>query len=121
MNSQIKEAPVGKIKIYVTAKEKVKAKNLLGKIRGRQTYREILQQAKHEQLMSALLYHTHGGFLQNEKMVISNTETDNAQTVICVELVDTKERLENFCQKNHLLLEGKIIIFKSVVLWTIAK
>lgn len=121
MNSQMKEIPVGKIKIYVSAKEKVKTDSLIGKLRGRQTYREIMQQAKDEKLMSALLYHTHGGFLLNEKMAISNTETNTPHTVICVELMDTKERLEQFCQKNHLLLANKIIIFKAVELWTVAK
>lgn len=115
----ISETALGKIKIYVTAKEKVKADGLLSKLRGRQTYREILQQAKNEDLMSASLYHTHGGFSPNQKISISNSETDHSQSVICVELIDKKEKLEEFCRKNHHLLMDKVIIYKAVEFWSV--
>ncbi|MBD3750095.1 MAG: DUF190 domain-containing protein [Sphingobacteriales bacterium] len=118
-NVEIKETALGKIKIYLTAREKIKTDSILGKIRGRQTYREILQKAKDQNLMSASVYHTHGGFSINQEVSFSNSETDSSKSIICVELIDKKEKLENFCIQNQHLLKDKVIIFKAVEFWSV--
>jgi PII-like signaling protein len=82
-------------------------------------FREIVQYAKDDQLMNAAVYQTHSGYSLHGKINTAHVELDNADLVLCVELIDEKTKLEEFCRKHAEILKGKLIVFKAVEFWEI--
>lgn len=44
--------------------------------------------------------------------------SSNEQLLVCVELIDNKEKIEQFVLYNKKILSGKIVIFREVERWT---
>jgi PII-like signaling protein len=65
-----------------------------------QLYREIVQYAKNDNLMNASVYQTHSGYSLHGKISVAHAELDNADLVLCVELIDEKPKTRRFLQKT---------------------
>ncbi|GAC1313652.1 MAG: hypothetical protein NVSMB24_37190 [Mucilaginibacter sp.] len=116
---KIIEKPFGKIKIYLKPKDKIKSTGFIGRLNSKQLYRELIQYAKDDTIMNAAVYQTHSGFSMHGKISTVHVELGNDDLVICVELIDEKLKLEEFCRKHAELLKGKMIVFKAVEFWEI--
>lgn len=118
-NSNIIEKPLGKIQIYLKPKDKIKSTSIIEMLKPKQLYRELIKYAKNDGLMNASVYHTHCSFSLNDKIRMAHPELDNADVALCLELIDEKSKLEEFCKKHGSLLKGKMIVFKAVEYWEI--
>ena len=122
MNKEvIIEKPFGKLQIYVKPKEKIKPTGLIHSLRSRQLFRELVKYAKEDQLMNASVYQTHHGYSMHGKISQAHVELPNEDLSVCIELIDQKGKLEDFCRKHAALLKGKMIVFKSVEFWEITQ
>jgi len=110
---------MGKIRIYLTPQDRVASTGVLGRLTARPVYRALINAAKHEGLRSAVAYATHYGFSNGGRVKAAAMETANAHLTLCVELIDTKGRLEEFCRQHGDLLQGKTIVYKHVEHWSL--
>ena len=118
MQKKINTHLLGKLRIYLPNGEKVHSKTLLRKLFPKQVYRKIIQEAKKDGIMNASAFITHfgygkGGTIQND----GTAEIGNPFLTMCVELIDTKEKLQEFFIKHQDILAGKVVIYKEVEFW----
>jgi len=116
---EIVEKALGKLQIYLKPKDKLKSTGLMSRLNAKQLYKELVQYAKNDHLMNASVYQTHSGYSMHGKISTAHVEMDNSDLVLCVELIDEKVKLEDFCKKHAELLQGKLIVFKAVEFWEI--
>jgi PII-like signaling protein len=83
------------------------------------TYRQIIVEAKKDGIMNASVFNTHFGYSNNGKIQQQSLETGNAGLTICIELIDTRPKLEAFFSKHKDMLKGKVVVFKEVEFWDI--
>ena len=98
MKEQINITKMGKLRIYMTSSETVKSKSLLRKIFPKSKYFKIMQEAKRSGIMNAHVFHTHadvqkGGDIAHHSISVDGGNTD---LTMCVELVDAKNKLQDF-------------------------
>lgn len=117
VNNSIQERTLGKIQIYLKPKDQVKAEGFFAKWQPKQLYRELVKYAKIDGLLNASVYQTHSSYSFGEPVRINHVELSNHDLAVCVELIDEKQKLEQFCIKHAALLRGKMIVFKAVEFW----
>lgn len=110
---------MGKLRIYLTPTEKVKAEGFWAKLNPKRAYQEIIKAAKHDGLMNAIAYTGHHGFANKGHVQTRDPEVGNGQLPMCIELVDHKDKLEEFCRKHGELLKGKAMVYKHVEHWSV--
>ncbi|NHA02684.1 DUF190 domain-containing protein [Mucilaginibacter sp. HC2] len=116
---EINERSLGKLQIYVRPQEKIEARNLLHSLRSRQLYRELVKYAKHDHLMNASVFQTHHGYSMHGKISSTHVELPDQTLYLCIELIDEKQKLEDYCRKHGELLKGKMIVYRPVEFWEI--
>jgi len=116
-NILVKE--MGKLSIYITQSEKAAESSLLKKIKAKPLYREIIRAAKEDKIMAASAFNTHYGYSNHEKVQSKFAEGLDRHLALCIELIDSKSKLEAFCKSHVRLLAGKSIVFKPVEYWEI--
>jgi PII-like signaling protein len=117
MEKEIKTHTLGKLRVYLNNKEKVKSRTVLRKLFPKNTYIHIIQLAKQCGIMNATVYTTHAGYSNFGKISRFSYETDNNSLTICIELIDTKERLQDFFIQHTSIFKDKIVVFKEVEFW----
>lgn len=117
MQKEIKTHKFGKLRIYLKTGEKVESEKLLRKMFPRSTYRNIVLEAKKDGIMNASVFQTHFGYSNNEKVHQHSFETDNSSLTVCIELIDEREKLEEFFRKHRKMLKDKVVIYKEVEFW----
>ncbi len=110
---------LGKIRIYLTPRDRVAAKGLWDRLNPRPIYREIIDAAKKDDLQSAVAFATHYGFSNGSKVQTQSLESANSHLTLCIEIIDQKDRLEAFCRHHGVLLQGKTIVYKHVEHWAV--
>lgn len=113
---------MGKLKIYIAPADKIRLGNrsMFRKFFPKSAYIHILEDARSEGILNASVYNTHSGFSHANKKVRSfNIDGDNSKLAMCVELVDSRERLAHFFKRHQDHLEGKVVIYKEVESWNI--
>jgi len=118
MENVIKTKKLGKLKIYVEPSHKVKnASSFFRKIFPKSVHLHIIAEAKKEGIINASVYQTHSGFIQGGGIEKYHLEGNNSRLALCIELIDSRERLEAFFLKHHSLLKSKVVIYKEVEFW----
>jgi H+/Cl- antiporter ClcA/PII-like signaling protein len=110
---------LGKIRIYLTPRDRVPTQGFWDRLYAKPIYREIIKAAKHDGLRNAAVFTTHFGFTNGGKNQAEGVETANPHLTLCVELIDSKECLVAFCRKYGDLLKGKTIVYKRVEHWDV--
>jgi PII-like signaling protein len=110
---------LGKIRIYLTPRDRTPAEGFWGRLGAKPIYREIIKAAKQDGLHNAAAFMTHYGFSNGGKLQAEGAEMANPHLTLCVELIDHKDRLEEFCRKHGALLKGKTIVYKHVEHWDV--
>jgi H+/Cl- antiporter ClcA/PII-like signaling protein len=116
---KIAATEMGKVRIYLMPSEKVKASGLWNKLSSKPIYREIIAAAKKDGLINANAYSAHHGFTNSGRVEAQDTEMGNPRLTMCVELIDHKDKLEQFCRKHGDLLKDKVIVYKHVEHWSV--
>ncbi|HVU33826.1 MAG TPA: DUF190 domain-containing protein [Opitutaceae bacterium] len=121
MNKQhrIVSRELGKIRIYLTPRERVAATGLWDRLNPRPVYREIINAAKKEGLQSAVAFMTHYGYSNGDKVRGHEMESANNRLTLCVEIIDQKTRLEAFCRHHGALFKDRTIVYKHVEHWAV--
>lgn len=121
MSKKVRSHSLGKLKIYITPADKIRhgKRTAWQKLFPKSAYIYIVQDAKAEGILNATVYHTHFGFSNNANIQVYSPEGSNANLTMCVELVDTREKLEAFFLKHKDYLAGKVVIYKEVEFWDI--
>ncbi|EFK36141.1 MULTISPECIES: DUF190 domain-containing protein [Chryseobacterium] len=116
---EIIKKSLGKLKIYIEPSHKVKDSeaSFFRKMFPKSAYLHIVSDAKKDGILNASVYQTHSGFSREGKVQRYQLEGNNTNLAICIELIDEREKLENFFLKHHVLLKDKIIIYKEVEFW----
>jgi PII-like signaling protein len=117
MNEELKITKMGKLRIYMATGESVKSKTLLRKIFPKSKYLKIMQEAKASGIMNAHVFHTHAAVQKGGKMAHHSVEGDNSGLTVCVELVDVKEKLQQFFKTHKDILKENTVIYKEVEFW----
>lgn len=115
----INETSLGKLQIYVKPKDRVEAQNFIHSLRSRTLYRELVKYAKDDHLMNASVFQTHHGYSMHGKITAAHVELPNQDLYLCIELIDEKQKLEDYCRKHGKLLKGKMIVYRPVEFWEI--
>lgn len=109
---------IGKIRIYLAPRDRAPARGFWDRLNAKPAYREIIQAAKKDGLSNAA-FMTHFGFSNGGKVQVVGAESPNPNLLLCVELIDHKDKLEEFCRTHVDLLKGKTIVYKHVEHWDI--
>lgn len=119
MDHKIKNHVLGNLRIYVAPSHKVRhgERSLFRKIFPKSAYLHIIKEAQKDGIISATVHNTHTSYTNDGKMIASNTEGDNSQLAMVVELIDKRALLEQFFLKHRDLLKGKVVIYKEVEFW----
>ncbi len=116
---QIVASAFGKLRIYLTPRERVSASGFFGWFNAKPVYREIVMAAKREGIANATAHMTHFGFNNGGRVQAEGVDAPDPSQTICVELIDRKDRLEAFCGQCGELLTGKTIVYKPVEQWDV--
>ena len=119
MPHEISTQEMGKIRIYVTPREKTAAEGLWQKLNAKPLYRTLINAAKKDGLRNAAAFMTHYGFSNHGAVQAYGVEAPNPDLTLCVEIIDQKNKLEAFCREHGDLLKGKIIVYKHVEQWDV--
>jgi PII-like signaling protein len=110
---------MGKIRIYLTPRERTAASGLWNRLSAKPIYRNVIDAAKKDGLTSAVAFMTHYGFSNGGAVRAQDPESANGNLTLCVEIIDRKDRLEAFCRHHGTLLQGKTIVYKHVEHWAV--
>ena len=119
MDHEITSHEMGKIRIYVTPREKTTATGLWQKLNPKPLYRTLINAAKKDGLSNAAAFMTHYGFSNHGAVQVHGGEATNPDLTLCVEIIDRKDKLEAFCRRHGQLLKGKVIVYKHVEQWDV--
>jgi PII-like signaling protein len=121
MKTQIKTHLSGKLRIYLKTGENIKSKTLLRKLFPTRVYSNLIKMAKEDGIINASVFTTHMSFSNNnnEKITQYSFESENSGLTVCVELIDTKEKLQEFFIKHKDSLKDKVVIYKEVEFWDV--
>lgn len=116
---EIAVTEMGKILVYLTPAETVRSEGLWSKLNPRRVYREIIEAARRDGLLSAVAYTGQRGFAKQGPVHPRESGAPEFSLPMCVELVDRKDKLEGFCRNHADLLQGRPIVYKSVEHWSV--
>src|SRR5262245_9734914 len=103
MVEKIKSHSLGKLEIYLEPAHKVRhgRTTLFRKLFPRSAYLHIISEAKKDGIIKASAHAAHASYGQDEDIRTFTAEGDNARLSMCVELIDKKEKLEQFFLKHQ--------------------
>lgn len=110
---------MGKIRIYLTPRDRATASGLWNRLSAKPIYREIINAAKADGITSAVAFMAHYGYSNGSKVRTPDPELPNSDLTLCIEIIDHKDRLEAFCRHHGALLKGKTIVYKHVEHWSL--
>lgn len=109
---------VGQLRIYLNAAIKGKPvkgwRRLLG---WSPLYRDLIAAAKADGILHATAHNTFHGYSGKQPIQSDNVETGNPRLTLCVELVDTRAKLEAFVKHHGDLLKDRVMVYKHVEHW----
>ncbi|GAA4786815.1 hypothetical protein GCM10023231_13640 [Olivibacter ginsenosidimutans] len=119
MENKLKTHALGKLRIYIEPTHKVRhgERSLFRKLFPKSAYLHIISDAKKDGIMNASVYQTHSGYSNQGAIQQFSAEGDNSKLTLCIELIDSRERLEAFFLKHTQLLRSKVVIYKEVEFW----
>jgi hypothetical protein len=120
METIIQARKTGMLLIFLRRWETAEPKKFIEKLFRPIMSRRIVSEAKRCGIQRAHLYyiklHLEDGASIIEYEVGENNS--NEKLLVCVELLDEKEKLEQFVITNKKILNGKMVIFREIENWT---
>ncbi len=111
---------VGQLLIYLNASIKGRSHTGWRKLLGwTPLYRELIAAAKADGILHATAQNTFHGYSGKQAIQSHNLETSNPRLTLCVELVDTRAKLEAFVKRHGDLLKDRVMVYKHVEHWNL--
>ena len=119
MVSKVTSHALGKLRIYLEPAHKVRhgERSFYRRIFPKSVCVHIVDEARKEGILNASVYQTHMGYSNRGPVRFRHLEGDNSKLSVCLELIDEKERLEQFFLKHQHLFKSKVVIYKPVEFW----
>ncbi|MBU1307598.1 MAG: DUF190 domain-containing protein [Alphaproteobacteria bacterium] len=114
---KLHSSEIGMVRIYMKPREKTSGKG--GWLGSKPLYRELVMQAKSAGIMNAVAHHTHFGYSNSGKLQDEGFEIPNPDLTMCVELIASRDQLEEFCRTHGALLRNKVIVYKHLEQWDV--
>lgn len=108
---------IGMVRIYMKPREKTPGKG--GWFGSKPLYRGLVLQAKAAGIMNAVAHHTHFGYSNSGKLEDEGFEILNPDLTMCVEMIASREQLEEFCRTHGAFLKHKVIVYKHLEQWDV--
>lgn len=109
---------VGQLRIYLNSAIKGRPRSGWKKLLGTTPlYRELIAAAKGDGILHATAHNSFHGYSGKQAIQSDNVETGNPHLTLCVELVDTRAKLEAFVKHHGDLLQGRVMVYKHVEHW----
>ena len=118
----VKSREIGQIRIYMTQGER---HSQTGQSSIRRFFSSvpfhvaIINAARRDGLLNATTYYSRYGFSGNGSIQAQGAEIPNAFLTMFVELLGTRDQLEQFCHAYGDLLHDKIVVYKRIEQWQI--
>lgn len=119
MKTEISTHNLGKLRIYLETGQKIESKTLLRKMFPKNAYKELILLAKESGIMNASVFSTHSGYSNHGKINQFSVESDNQGLTMCIELIDTRPRLEEFFLTHKAIFNNKVVVYKEVEFWDV--
>jgi PII-like signaling protein len=119
MAEKIKTHSLGKLEIFIEPAHKVRhgQRTFFRRMFPKSAYLHIIAEARKDGIMKASAYSTHTSYSNDETVQNYSVEGDNSKLAMCVQLVDKKDKLQQFFYKHKDLLRSKVVIYKEVEFW----
>ncbi|MBT2246156.1 DUF190 domain-containing protein [Sphingobium sp. BHU LFT2] len=117
----VRAAEIGMLRIYMKPSDKLSKGTFRTLWSSKPLYRELVQRAKAQGLLNAIVHHTHYGYSDRGQIRESGAEISDPHLTICVELIDERSELERFCAAQGELLSDKVIIYKHIEHWRLGR
>lgn len=117
MEEELRITKKGKLRIYLATGDVIKSESLLRKVFPKSKYLKLMQEAKKSGIMNAHVFRTHAAVQKGGKMTHHSVEGDTSGLTVCVELVDTREKLQEFFKTHKDMLKENTVIYKEVEFW----
>lgn len=117
MKTIIKTHKLGKLRIYLKAGDNIQPDSIRRKLFPKNAHKSIIDLAKNDGIMNASVYNTHLGYSNFDRIQQYSPDSDNAGLTVCIELIDSREKLEIFFLKHQTLFKDKVVVFKEVEYW----
>lgn len=119
-NHRVHTQELGLVRIYVSPRERRPRSGGRSILRNRPLYQEIIDAAKEDGILNAVAHPTHYGYSgTGDVQRAGSPELSNSQLMLCVELIAPTVQLEVFCRRHGELLQGKVVVHKTVEHWDI--
>ncbi len=115
----VRAAEIGMLRIYMKPSDKLSKGTFRTLWSSKPLYRELVQRAKAQGLLNAIVHHTHYGYSDRGQIRESGAEISDPHLTICVELIDQRAELERFCAAQGELLSDKVVIYKHIEHWRV--
>lgn len=117
----LERTDLGMMRIYLRRSDRIRKRGWLGLPRSTALHHHLVIQAKADGILNAVSHHAHFGYSNHGKIGADGVEWVDPQLTICVELVGEPEQLEAFCLAHGDLLDHRVITYKPLERWTVAK
>lgn len=84
---------------------------------GRPLFRELIDLAKQFGILNAASHSTQYGYSNHGRVPADGVEALNPHLSVCVELIDHRDRLEEFCHEHADLLKDRVMVYKHLEHW----
>jgi PII-like signaling protein len=119
MEQIIEATKTGMLLIFLRRWEVAEPEKFIEKIFRPNMSRKIVAKAKESGIQRAHLYYIKLHFEDGGSIIEYEVPENNSneKLLVCVELLDEKEKLEQFVLNNKKTLNGKLLIFREVERW----
>jgi H+/Cl- antiporter ClcA/PII-like signaling protein len=109
---------IGQLRIYLTPAER-RDGSTWSLLFGTPIYRVLVEAAKDVGMMHAVVHHSSNGFSGGDDEALGIADSLNSQVSLCVELIDEREHLEQFCRAHGDLLQDRVIVYRPIEHWAV--
>ncbi|PZF71623.1 DUF190 domain-containing protein [Taibaiella soli] len=117
MNIKISTDKLGSLRIFIKANDMLPATSFWYKLFPINLSRYLIKQAKLSGIRAANILTTQAGYCNGSAIQTWGVETGSYKLTLCVELVDTLEKLEDFFRNHQTLLKNKLVLFRELERW----
>lgn len=115
---EISSQEMGQLNIYMMPADKLSTHGMKRWF-SKPLYRAVIEAAKKDGILSANAHHTHHGYSDHGDIQSNNLEIPNDKLTLCIELISSRDTLEQFCRSHGNLLKNKVVVYKRLEHWDV--
>jgi PII-like signaling protein len=107
------------LRIYFGYGKKIDHKNFLKNIINNSLGHYLMQKAKENNLEQANMFHAKEGYLNYEKIKKHVSELPSYKNTVCIELIDTKEKLEYYLKEVQTHIHHASVVMMNAAIYKV--